>query len=630
MADAWGVEHGYHDAGGAWRPAPPETIAAIHDGMGAYGAGDPPSEVPARVLTVRLDHPLPPLPPGVVETEDGATLRVDGRLPSDVPIGYHQLQPDGADAVLSLIVSPGVCPAGPTRQWGWAAQLYATRSHASWGHGDLADLARLTTWSAGRGAGMALVNPLHAAAPGPGQQPSPYCPSSRCFLSPLYLRVEDLPGASGLDGLEDLASAGRALNSERLIDRDRVWALKSEACERIFDRFMECRVEGQGDLERFVTSGGPALQGFAAFNALAERHGAAWPAWPEELRRPDGAAVAAFTASAEGARRVRYHQWLQWHLDRQLQQAAQPLAVMTDLAIGVDAGGADAWLWQDCFALGVRVGAPPDRFNTAGQDWGVVPFDPWRLRAAAFEPFVRTLRAGLRHAGGLRVDHVMGLFRLWWIPEGAGPADGAYVGYPWGELLDILALESVRAGAVVVGEDLGTVEDFVREELGRRDVLSTAVMWFEDEPATFPERAVASVTTHDLPTVAGVWTGADLAVQTELGLEPDVGAQAALRSRLRQWVGLGDETGRVDGAGLGEEAGPQEVAVATYRLLATAPSAVLAGTLEDALGIPERPNLPGTVNERPNWSLALPAPLEEVLADPAVAAVADALSRRRP
>jgi 4-alpha-glucanotransferase len=289
-----------------------------------------------------------------------------------------------------------------------------------------------------------------------------------------------------------------------------------------------------------------------------------------------------------------------------------------DLAIGVDAGGADAWLWQDSFALGVRAGAPPDQFNTLGQDWGLPPFDPWRLRAAGYEPFIQTVRAGFRHAGGLRFDHVMGLFRLFWIPEGGDPADGTYVRYPWSDLLDILALESYRAGAYVVGEDLGTVEDFVRGELQQRDLLSYRLLWFEPEPpdrGTWPRQALAAITTHDLPTVAGLWSGADLAAQYAVGAAPNEKAISQIRSKVAGWLAAADDTPVAD------------VIERAYRLLGRAPCAVVTATLEDALAVQERPNMPGTTDQWPNWCIALPEPLEAIESDRLAEAIAAGLGR---
>lgn len=627
MADgrAWGVQHGYHDIHGHWHEASGATVGALLDAMGAGGREPPPpvSSPPSPDCPVLVvDEGEQAEVPGrwIVRVEGGGEVAAEGALPPDLPLGYHRLvRDDGLDA--RLIVTPASCqpPAGPI--WGWAVQLYAARSRVSWGMGDLADLARLGAWSAGGGAGMILVNPLHAAQPAGPQQASPYSPSSRVWRSPLYLRVEDVPGFADLtrspDGVDaaEVADAGRRLNEDRLIDRDAVWHLKSAALEALWGRF---RASGRDPaFDRFCDGHGSSLRSYATFCALAERHGLPWSAWPAGLRHPDGPGVAAFAAAE--ADRVGYHQWLQWLVDVQLARAGAAIDVVQDLAIGADPWGADAWRWQDHYALDVRVGAPPDDFAVDGQDWGLPPFDPWRLRASGYEPFVATVRALLRHGGGARIDHVMGLFRLFWIPPGRPCAEGAYVEYPWRDLLGILALESRRAGAWVVGEDLGTVEPYVREELARRHVLSYRLAWFEDTPPRwFPERAMAAVTTHDLPTIGGLWTGADLAEQERLDRHPSLEAADAMRGRLRGWSGVADD------------APVDDVVRRTYESLAEAPSVVVTATLDDALGVVERPNLPGTVTERPNWCLALPVPLEDVEADPRVAAVAGALAVGRP
>jgi 4-alpha-glucanotransferase len=614
---AWGIVPGYHDYSGEWRETSPETAAAVLEAMGALGdssAGPPGPEGddPVRVVRQGQEHSFEP-GPWRLETEDGATVRLTGSLPPDLPLGYHRLEHEEDGRRRLLVVSPGRCHLSEDlRTWGWAAQLYATRSRESWGMGDLADLRRLARWASAQGAGMTLLNPLHATIPGT-QQPSPYYPSSRCFRNPIYLRVEEVPGAADEAGVAELAAEGRALSAERLIDRDRVWKLKSAALERLWERFRGSG--GDPTFEQFKATQGDALTGFAVHCALSEHLAGVWPQWPDEYRRPDSPAVARF--AVERTDRVEFHQWLQWLMERQLASAGEGIDLMQDLAIGVDPAGADAWLWQDCMALSVRVGAPPDEFNTRGQDWGLPPFDPWRLRRLGYEPYIRTLRAGFRAAGGLRVDHIMGLFRLFWIPEGAGPAGGTYVRYQNGELLDILALESHRAGAYVVGEDLGTVEDYMRAELAERRILSYRLLWFEPEPPPeFPVEALAAITTHDLPTVAGFWTGLDLAEQHELGLDPNEEGTAAIRERIRQWTGTsGDES-------------PEDIVVATHRLLARAPSRIVTATLDDAAVVTERPNMPGTIDERPNWSLALPVFLEDLEQSPTAADVAEALNRR--
>jgi 4-alpha-glucanotransferase len=311
--------------------------------------------------------------------------------------------------------------------------------------------------------------------------------------------------------------------------------------------------------------------------------------------------------------------WVQWLIEGQLAESSYSLAIMQDLPIGVDPGGADAWAWQDIFAKGVSVGAPPDLFNTAGQDWGLPPFVPWKLRAAEYMPFIQTIRSTLRCAGGLRIDHVLGLFRLFWVPSGLGAARGAYVRYNADEMLSIVALESHRARALVVGEDLGTVEQGISEKLQRNGILSYRVFWFETEPpSSYPELALSAITTHDLPTVAGMWTGSDLEAQTRLGLNPNV--EATKQSR-RQMTEL---------ALIPPDATIEQAAVKIHESLATAPSRVVTAQLDDALLVEERPNMPATTSDqRPNWSIALPRTLEDIRSDPIVRRVASGLWRQR-
>ena len=601
-AEDWGVDTGYRDASGSWRQSPAATVDAVLDAMS----------------TRRTPRPAaaPQAVGGRIELEDGGTVDTSGptgALPPDLPFGYHRFTPtDGGDPRL-LIVSPRRCrlPA-PRKAWGWSAQLYAVRSAASWGIGDLADLRRLNEWASSQGAELTMINPLHASVP--GQPDSPYFASSRCFRNPLYLRVEEIPGAAGLPGLDDLVTAGRALNRARRIDRPAVWRLKTNALESLYEGF-----SGDPAFTAYCAEQGAALDAYATFCALVEVHGRDWEEWPGEVRRPSAAGVASFAASRVGQSRVRYHKWLQWLLDRQLNAAARPLGIVNDLAVGVNPQGADAWRWQDSLAMGMTVGAPPDEFNTTGQDWGFPPFEPWRLQAAGYQPFIDAVRAGLRHAAGMRIDHVMGLFRQFWIPSGSGPVDGTYVRYPSSDLLDILALESHRAGAYIVGEDLGTVEDSTRQELAGRGVLSYRLLWFESSPPSsgqWPVQALAAVTTHDLPTVAGLWSGADLEVQRALNLHPNEAATWASRDRLARWLGI-DGSAPVD-----------EVIEHAYTLLGQSPCLLATATLDDVLAVRERPNMPGTVDEWPNWSLALPRSLEEIQRLPMAARVAAALDQR--
>jgi 4-alpha-glucanotransferase len=605
--DSWGIDDGYFDALGEWRETSRETHSAMVAAMGAKPGTRPPSRPSVRVI--RAGETGTKTARGDLALEDGRVVPVDRSLPADLPLGYHELR-SGSRAT-RLIVAPPHCylPDG-FRIWGWAAQLYATRSRESWGIGDLADLRRLGRWSRTLGASLILLNPLAAATVTVPQEASPYTPSSRRFRNPLYLRIEDVPGfAEGPGDLAARAAEGRALNQERHIDRDRIFALKMDALQDLWQRF-----RGDAEFERFRAECA-GLREFAIFCTLQERHRSGWQVWPKEHRRPNAPGVREFAEA--NADRVSFHEWLQWLLDRQLAAAGDTIALMQDLPIGVNPDGADAWVWQDILATGTSVGAPPDRYIVNGQDWGLPPFVPHRLAAAGYEPFVQTVRAALRHAGGLRIDHVMGLFRLFWVPLGLTPADGAFVRYRADDLLGIVALESVRARAFIVGEDLGTVEDGVRERLAEQAILSYKVMWFEPEPpANYPAQALAAVTTHDLPTVRGLWTGTDIDQQKAVGLTPNEEGLKEMRDRLATMIDADDDTPM------------QQVVDETHRLLAAAPSAVVTATLDDALLVEERPNMPGTVVAS-NWSLALPKPLEEIETDPIALSVARTLNSAR-
>jgi 4-alpha-glucanotransferase len=601
--DAWGIDASWLDALDEEHTVAEATITRLRQVIGT-----PPEDLIDRVPIVARPGDALEVDDADVECEDGQTRHVDGELPEDFPLGYHRLRtPDGRER--RLIVSPGRCwlPEG-WRAWGWAVQLYATRGRDSWGIGDLGDLRTVRGFAQDQGAGFVLVNPLHAVAPTPGQEASPYLPATRRFRNPLYLRIADVPGA---DAVDVEADAGRALGDGELIDRDAVWALKRRVLQRVFD----ARPDSGGDEQAFRDwwwYQGQPLMDWATWCALADQHGPDWHSWPRELQDPRGAAVRDFAAARD--REVAFHAWLQWLLDVQLRAATEGITVIQDLPIGVAGGGADAWAWQDVLAQGVSVGAPPDAFNSQGQDWGSPPLVPWRLQAADYEPFVQSIRATMAGAGGLRVDHVMGLFRLWWVPSEGSAADGAYVRYPYEDLLDIVALESHRAQAIVVGEDLGTVEDGVREAMAEHGILSYKLLWFEDdEPARWPAAAMAAVTTHDLPTIPGLWTGADLAEQREHGLGTDEELERGRTSLL-------EHLGKVP-----KKATPAKAVERAYRRLATAPCTLLSATLDDAVAEERRPNMPGTT-DRPNWCLPLPVPTEELAAHPGVQSVAQVLA----
>lgn len=612
---AWGVERGYWNAMGQWCEPPESSIEAIAQAIGADEQLEPPTGPP--IWFVHAGHGEFLMSPCDLVLEDGTTLNAIEALPPDAPPGYHQLHPLDGGPMTRLVISPDRCHAYHERTWGWSVQLYATRSHGSWGIGDLGDLDALCHLSAQQGAGVIGINPLHATSPTLPQQSSPYYPSSRRYRNPIYLRVENVPGANDVgEPLHKASNAGCQLNKIRLIDRDKVWTLKREALMLCFER---AAIDDAGFVA-YLEQEGESLKRFATYCAIAERHGNDWRRWPSELNHPDSPAVGQFGAGMRDE--VRFHSWLQWQLDEQLAKASGHVPIIGDLAIGVDPGGADAWCWQHLLALDMNVGAPPDEFNTSGQDWGLPPFVPHQLRASGYEPFIETLRSSMRHVGGLRIDHVMGLFRLFWIPNGSEPKSGTYVRYPASELLDLVALESHRAAAFVVGEDLGTVEEEVRVQLNRRAVLSYRLFWFEQGPISkYPEQALAAITTHDLPTIAGRWSGKDLEVQRELGLNPNEAGENGIRQKLADLVKQDEDASQISSS--------IEVAVRAYSALADAPSQFVMATLDDAVGATERPNMPGTTDEWPNWSLALPVVIEDLSDHPGVSAVVDALSSKR-
>ncbi len=552
-----------------------------------------------------LDEQVTTLAPGPVCGHDEAGGNVERmlRLPAGLPLGEHRLLAfvdSGLVADVALIVAPDQLPLPDSRLWGWMAQLYAVRS--AWGMGDYADLAELASWSAAQGAGLLLVNPLHAPAPVIPIQNSPYFPASRRFSSPLYLRPELLPeyaaAPAQVRARVDELAAGVAMGEH--IDRDAVWAAKSAALEELF-----AYARPRPDAEN--SSG---LDDFALWCALAERHGADWRRWPAELQDPQDPAVAA--ARLERESRSAFHRWLQ-HCSAEQLSAAQHAArtggmsvgIVHDLAVGVDPGGADAWALQRELATGFSVGAPPDSFNQQGQNWGLPPWRPDRLAETGYAPVRDMVRAVLRVGGGLRIDHILGLFRLWWVPEGSSSADGTYVSYDADALLGVIALEAERAGALVVGEDLGTVPREVRQMLKERAVFGSTVLWFErDEdgalvpPEDWRDEAVASVTTHDLPTAAGFLTGEHVRVRAGLGLLNDPAAEADNSERERaEMDALLAKEGLAAGSSL------EEKIVALHELLALSPSRVLLAALGDAVGDLRQPNMPGTVDEYPNWRL---------------------------
>ncbi len=591
---------------------------------------------------------------------------LDGRLvgeasfavPDDLPLGYHRvhLRSGGLETTATLIITPpwlGLPERmGSRRLWGMATQLYSVRSKRSWGVGDLTDLADLAVWSgAEHGAGYVLINPLHAAAPTAPMEPSPYLPTSRRYVNPLYLRVEaipeyaELPKRSRVHRLrEGVQARARKLDG---IDRDASWSAKRKALKMIH----AVRPSAGRALayQAYRDREGKALDDFATWCALADRHGADWHEWPQGLRHPDSPEVAAFAAKHASA--VDFHRWLQWQLDDQLAsaqssavRAGMTLGVMADLAVGVHPNGADAWALQDILALGVTAGAPPDEYNQLGQDWSQPPWRPDQLEQDEYLPFRALIQSVLRHAGGVRIDHIIGLFRLWWIPQGALPTEGTYVRYDHEAMIGIVALEAHRADAVVVGEDLGTVEPWVRDYLRDRGLLGTSILWFELDrdgsggplPAEqWREYCLSSVTTHDLPPTAGYLAGDHVRLRDSLGLltRPVAEEIAADKQVNAAWIAELQRVGLLPG-GIGTDVADltdEQIILALYRYLGRTPSRLLAVALTDAVGDRRAQNQPGTIDEYPNWRVPLRDSsgksmlLEAVFTDPRAAELSAAM-----
>ncbi|MFJ7899420.1 4-alpha-glucanotransferase [Streptomyces sp. NPDC096198] len=668
-----------HGVATSYRPSPDRTVrasdAAVTAALAALGVdADTPdalrtalaareSELRARLLppTVVAWGGQPPaalaaLPEGTrlrIVTEQGQTRSSAAGLPPGVHALYATA-PDGRGAEAHLVAAPDRLPAPGGRSHGLLVQLYSLLSHRSWGMGDLGDLAELAAW-AGRtiGIGFVQVNPLHAAVPGPPTDPSPYRPSSRRYPDPVHLRVEAVPEFPHVEDQDRMRAllerAARlresVLDKGALIDRDAVWDLKRAALELV--HAVPLGPGRRAAYAGFLAEEGEALTDHATWCALAEAYGpdpAAWPAGLHDPRSPETA-----RARAALADRVGFHSWLAWLTDAQLgaaqrtaRDAGMPLGLIHDLAVGVHPGGADAWAQAEYLAAGISVGAPPDAFNPRGQDWGLPPWRPDRLAASGYAPYRRLLRALLRHAGALRIDHVMGLFRLWWVPQGRPPTEGTYVRYDAEAMLAVLVLEAARAGALVIGEDLGTVEPGVREALHERGVLGTSVLWFERDwtgdgqplpPASWREDCLATATTHDLPPTAARLTGEHVDLRDRLGLltRPLAEERAEAAADASEWLALLTRLGLLeDPAGDPVAAEEQEVR-AVHRYLLRTPARLIGVWLPDAVGDRRPQNLPGTWDQYPNWRLPMadaegrPVALEELAASPRLHALMDVL-----
>ncbi|AYG02303.1 4-alpha-glucanotransferase [Gryllotalpicola protaetiae] len=565
-------------------------------------------------------------------------------IPADLPLGYHVLHARSGEtsAAVRLAVTPAKLELpgrlGSRPGWGLAAQLYSVHSSGSWAIGDLTDLTDLSVWAATEhGADFVLVNPMHAVAPLAPMTPSPYLPVTRRFTNPMYLRPERVPEWLGLkrgvrkqfeEARDELA---KVTKKSETVERDAGWDLKRAALEAVH---AVTRTPGREASYRwFLAQNGRSLEDYARWCALAAEHGGDWRQWPTELQDPDSPAVAAFAAEHEW--RVDFHRWLQWLTSEQLDEAqaaarrhGMALGVMHDLAVGVDSGGVDAWRLQRIYAQGFVVGAPPDAYSQTGQGWGQPPWRPDALAEAGYEPFREIVAGVLTHSGGVRMDHVAGLFRLWWVPEGEPATNGTYVRYDHEALVGILALEAHRAGAVVVGEDVGVVEPWTREYLAGRGILGTSILWFERDyggdgrplaPESWRELCLGSVTTHDLPPSLSYLAGDHVLLRERLGLltRPAADELAETRAERELWLGVLRERGLLVAETEGE-ASDHEIVYALHRFLAQTPARLRALSLPDAVGDRRTQNQPGSVDEYPNWRVPLtdssgkPVPLEKV------------------
>ncbi|MDI6098930.1 4-alpha-glucanotransferase [Actinoplanes sp. NEAU-A12] len=677
LAEHHGVQPGYATDRGEPRTVSAATLRRILAVLGVDAST--PAAVAAALEAARHDARDRLLPPCVVvrqgqapshagwaagvtcrvRTEDGEwrDLADPGHDLGRLPVGYHTLhaRAGGRHGSAPLIVAPARLRTPGHRHWGLLAQIYSVLSERSWGMGDLGDLGGLTAWSARLGASFVLVNPMHAYVPDALADPTPYRPGSRRFADPMHLCLPDIPEYHTTDpavraAMDQAVRQGHELTAgvlhrDALIDRAAVWSVKRPALEALH-RAPRTPAAAEA-LAAFTAREGRGLEDYATWCALAEVHGTRWRSWPAGLRTPHGPAVAA--ARRELAARVDFHRWLAWLVDSQMASAqataldaGMGIGVIHDLAVGVDPEGADAWALQEHLAGGVTVGCPADDFNPHGQDWGLPPWRPDTLAEAGYQPFAEVVRGTLRHCGALRLDHILGLFRLWWVPAGAGARDGAYVRYDHEAMLGVLAVEAHRAGAMVIGEDLGTVPPHVRAELAGRGILGTSVLRFEYQggaenrsgplpAAQWRADCLATLTTHDLPSTAAWLSGEHVDLHDRLGLlnRPRAEAAAEAAAERAGWLAELRRSALPEAEQEQPVEGMSVESLALHRFLAATPARLIGVWLPDLVGDRRPQNLPGTSSEFPNWRLPVadgdgrPLAMPEVAASAGARAVAD-------
>lgn len=642
-AALWGIDTQFEDGFGEQRRAKPEVVARL---LRALAVGGEPGRrmLPRTVVlrrggrnAVRIEAPAglalrwEVLADRTVATGSGSSP--DLILPENLPIGLLRLRVTPVPGSLTEEATLIVCPArayqgeatGPRRMWALAVQLYSVRSTRNWGHGDFTDLLALVDLAADLGASGVGLNPLHALFDDRPTEPSPYFPSSRLFLNPLYIDVEAVPEFPGLRqaGLEDVLAAVR---DTVMVDYAAVAHAKRRGLELAYDRFRAHGTAARREaFDRFRQACGPTLARFGCFEVLRRRLAAPWWEWPVVWRMPQQAALDELRRDENA--NIGFFEFVQWQAHEQLERCQArarkrglPVGLYLDVAVGVRRDGFDAWCDQDAILPDMTIGAPPDALNRSGQDWGLAAFNPLALEGRQFEPYRRMLQAAMQYAGAIRLDHVLGLKRLFLVPTGMAPADGVYIHCPFEALLAVTVLASSASQCIVIGEDLGTVPDKFREALADWGLWSYQVMLFERSkkgeflpPESYREEALVTFATHDLPTYAGWSEGLDIAVKRSLGLaagETRRQRQAALRALKRALKCSGNER-------------PDFAAVA--RFLAQAPSRLLVAPVEDLLGVRDQVNLPGTIDVHPNWCLRLPVDLEHWAGHEGVRAVAAAM-----